>query len=1121
MDPFLLGLYAVSVSQKKNRLAKQAIEASQAAAAATKAEQKFELDKIRLQEDRKDDRERLKIAEKNKQFYMYRSKTDPSDIFTRPFVGPARHPDGYDIIGTKTGAESAFQPISEIIGGGGNAAGTPVYSFQGRVGTIEFLRQNVGGMVDLINPPQVGVLDKDGIPEIFSIEDMKVAMGASERKSIRVGDKIFSESDAAAAQAYGFEIGVEPVMEFGFFTSDGKRIGETKTVPLGAARTTSKQTFTMTIPAKMKDGEVVESATIMMNLTVEDLDKELEKRGLRQDQVTITKVETETGPKGTVVSEKVIERKVPADTVEKKTTFNARIGNIQYNNLTYSELEETAHEQGFDLSSISYVPVTREFKNGRLINETFGETNQPTGVKRHFGYIKDKDGEYHLVQAESKSQLNRMYGNKPGYEYGGVGDVNLSTGRLMGAIEEEDKEDVELTMSNGETVLQSQATPEQLMEAVTAAPVKVDSAGAISRTSSASITPTRSLAKDMNIPFRTDAGQFLGAPMSATPGDTLIKMHGKLTNDVIDDINSGDRTQEYVNQAGPAIVQAYRDIKTNQKAIMAQAGQAPQYNHMLESATKFIEQNYGQFFKIEGMKEFVTNSDTVRYEETTSKIIEKITKSSQAGSLPLAVQSSTNLDTIEDDNIVGNLAAQAKDGIVIPTYVPAPQANFAGNVLMPKLMAINGNSKTRAEESLFTFVSKKRGPDGEPITDENGIVEPSTNQPILDAFNNFNSKKSVIGNREVTYLDRFIAYANGEKGGLQKGDFQYFANTYIPAATNLTDAVEGVKELIYSFPAEFNIYSYTPPSVIEAAMANGLGEFQNTQSIKAFQANREVVRSADRGIGIANDILGTYYDPDGNVRPSTAVGGVILTIDGLEYLGREAFGAFQNLLGGNDSNAISEAYTSSIDTLKTQLKLETTGSKGDGVTGNTGREEIEAIIDEIAADVASKETEEERALAARQFHIVTLAYELSATIQGGTGGRTISDQDVALILRALRQNATASPQSQIAVIEVARNMMREIRTVANYLMSRDPREQAAFAVVQNLSAIADRGVYHRNISPVTVAARLSGTKPLDAIDETVILNSINFQRTLDGEAPYTSVDQITADDRANFTSRIQ
>ncbi len=239
MDPLLLGLYAFSVSQKKNRLTKQAIEANQAAAAATKAEQEFELKKIGIQQDRLDDRERLKIAEKNKQFYMYRSKTDPNDVFTLPHVGPRKHPEGYDIIGTKTGAETAFQPISEIVGDSSSPTGAAVYSFQGRVGTMEQLRlQPNGAMVDLLNLPQVGVLDKDGVPEIFSIENMKVAMGASERKSIRVGDKNFPLPNAADAQAYASEIGVEPVVESAVFTPDGTSIGETKTSHLRSEQQT-------------------------------------------------------------------------------------------------------------------------------------------------------------------------------------------------------------------------------------------------------------------------------------------------------------------------------------------------------------------------------------------------------------------------------------------------------------------------------------------------------------------------------------------------------------------------------------------------------------------------------------------------------------------------------------------------------------------------------------------------------------------------------------------------------------------------------------------------------------------------------------------------------------------
>ena len=153
------------------------------------------------------------------------------------------------------------------------------------------------------------------------------------------------------------------------------------------------------------------------------------------------------------------------------------------------------------------------------------------------------------------------------------------------------------------------------------------------------------------------------------------------------------------------------------------------------------------------------------------------------------------------------------------------------------------------------------------------------------------------------------------------------------------------------------------------------------------------------------------------------MGEFILSLDGLEYLGREVISRMSNALGTETAvQTITNEYMGTIDRLKTDLGLETSGNVGDGIAGNTGRDEITAVVQEIAADVARAKTAEERALAARGFHIVTLAYELSA-IQGGTGGRTISDQDVALILRALRQKALATPQQQMAVIIEARRWL--------------------------------------------------------------------------------------------------
>ena len=53
---------------------------------------------------------------------------------------------------------------------------------------------------------------------------------------------------------------------------------------------------------------------------------------------------------------------------------------------------------------------------------------------------------------------------------------------------------------------------------------------------------------------------------------------------------------------------------------------------------------------------------------------------------------------------------------------------------------------------------------------------------------------------------------------------------------------------------------------------------------------------------------------------------------------------------------------------------------------------------------------DEIAAARRQFYAFTMAYKLASLLQGGTGGRTISDQDVQNMFRILSQDRLASPQ---------------------------------------------------------------------------------------------------------------
>ncbi len=89
-----------------------------------------------------------------------------------------------------------------------------------------------------------------------------------------------------------------------------------------------------------------------------------------------------------------------------------------------------------------------------------------------------------------------------------------------------------------------------------------------------------------------------------------------------------------------------------------------------------------------------------------------------------------------------------------------------------------------------------------------------------------------------------------------------------------------------------------------------------------------------------------------------------------------------------------------------------------------------------------------RKLAIRQYHKFMLAYQLAAAIQGGTGGRTISDQDVQNILTSLNFGFFTEASLERATLLQARNMMQMIYDYNNALLSKD--------TVQAYSAIKAR-----------------------------------------------------------------
>lgn len=83
--------------------------------------------------------------------------------------------------------------------------------------------------------------------------------------------------------------------------------------------------------------------------------------------------------------------------------------------------------------------------------------------------------------------------------------------------------------------------------------------------------------------------------------------------------------------------------------------------------------------------------------------------------------------------------------------------------------------------------------------------------------------------------------------------------------------------------------------------------------------------------------------------------------------------------------------------------------------------EAQAVLNNPEAEQA------ERVAARRQFFAFTMAYKLASLLQGGTGGRTISDQDVQNMFRVLSQDALTSPvkfgESMLNIKRMAKNIL--------------------------------------------------------------------------------------------------
>ena len=71
-------------------------------------------------------------------------------------------------------------------------------------------------------------------------------------------------------------------------------------------------------------------------------------------------------------------------------------------------------------------------------------------------------------------------------------------------------------------------------------------------------------------------------------------------------------------------------------------------------------------------------------------------------------------------------------------------------------------------------------------------------------------------------------------------------------------------------------------------------------------------------------------------------------------------------------------------------------------------------------------------IARLEFMKFNLAYEMASAFQGGTGGRTISDQDIENMMAAMNFGTTTSETSMISSLQTIQGIMKDVATIQGF-----------------------------------------------------------------------------------------
>lgn len=357
----------------------------------------------------------------------------------------------------------------------------------------------------------------------------------------------------------------------------------------------------------------------------------------------------------------------------------------------------------------------------------------------------------------------------------------------------------------------------------------------------------------------------------------------------------------------------------------------------------------------------------------------------------------------------------------------------AGNEFVDKQrrVSIVANHVVMKKDKRTGLIEKHIGENGEEYT------VPADDQPFLDMYEKLSNTRNPVGNEsQLTVFAKFLAKPMTNV----LDDYDINPQIKEELATTLALASNGNPAQAISFVKTFiprdlkGDYTYLRMlGTLDGNRLKGMGIATNElEKIKTNHGQR--ADAAATAIQTLQDMIQTYFNEDGSfINMNSWQAQLYLNAKGAVTIASQLVpipeNAMQELFLGNNKEMV-DSFKASTEQFTSILDTDMSLTDSQRTKLEQARDSNLKVKNNIIAKIQSATTEKTKRLAQREYFKYMLAYQMAAAIQGGTGGRTISDQDVQNILKAFNFGIFKSAETEVYSLQAALKMMTTIEAFA-------------------------------------------------------------------------------------------